>query len=479
MRRVLSCYGDPLLILSPFPLCSPQTRELCQDSPQYSHHRKGFSTSFLFKSVQRIRFAHARWQCRVLRILDNNCLFDKCICLLVASELDAPLVEVIYIEKERIQQTTRGILNHYSPWHVAHSEASLGWGGQERRILTELIGFQRRRSKVAMLTPAHSQLSERVRESGVPVFPINVHRLRLPFEMIRLSLWLKRNKIQILNTHSSRDGYLVGMAGRLAGTPLLIRSRHIDVEYPNPRVSRHAFTTFADHILTTSQKITNHLRSTFNLSSENITTLPTGIDLSLYNPHGQQADLGNTKTEPCVGMVSVLRSWKGHSVFIEAARLLRERRVSSRFMIVGGGPQQSNIEKLIDESRLAGQVTLAGHREDIPEVLRALDVLVIPSTKHEGIPQIGLQAMACGTPVVGSDVGGIPEIIQPGKTGRITRAGDGEQLANAIAEALTNTEATSRMADHGRMMVEREHGIERMLDQLDSLYLRLINFNRG
>ena len=367
-------------------------------------------------------------------------------------------------------RTHTGILNHHPPWHIAHSEASLGWGGQERRILTELTGFQQRRSKVTALTPAHSKLTGRAREAGIPVYPINVHRLRLPFEIIRLSRWLRRNKIQVLNTHSSRDGYLLGLAGRLAGTPLLMRSRHIDVDYPNPWVSKHAFTTFADHVLTTSHKITTHLRSTFHLSPENITTLPTGIDLAAFTPHGNRTPLGSSKTGPCVGMVSVLRSWKGHPVFIEAARLLRERGISSQFAVVGGGPQQTNIKRLIGESGLAGQVVLTGHREDIPAVLRALDVLVIPSTGHEGIPQIGLQAMACGTPVVGSDAGGIPEIVRDGETGRIVAAGDAEQLANAIAEALTNKKATQRMADCGREMVKRKHGIERMLDVLEQIY---------
>ena len=351
-----------------------------------------------------------------------------------------------------------------------HSESSLGWGGQECRVLSELTGFRARGCKVSLIAPSSAQVLTRAKSNGVGTTIMNFSRLRFPFTAVRAALALRRADVEVLNTHSSRDGYLMGLAARLAGTPLLIRSRHIDVDYPNPRISRHAFTTFADHVVTTSQKITDHLRSTFHLSAGRITTLPTGIDLSWFTPDGDRASLGDSEADYCVGMVSVLRSWKGHPVFIEAARLLRDRGVSCMFAIVGSGPQGGNIKKIVGEYGLSGKVVLTGHREDIPAVLRALDVLVIPSTGHEGIPQIGLQALACGTPVVGSDAGGIPEIIRHGETGRIVAAGDAELLANAIAEALTDTGATNRMADCGREMVEREHGIDNMLDQLEKIY---------
>ncbi len=358
-------------------------------------------------------------------------------------------------------------------WRIAHSEASLGWGGQERRILTELTGFHSRHARVTLMAPEKSEIFRRANAEAISVVPINVHRLHLPFEAVRLTRWLKRNQVQVLNTHSSRDGYLLGLAGRMAGTPLLIRTRHIDVDYPNPRISRHAFTTFADHVLTTSQKITDRLRATFQLSAERITTLPTGIDLTAFIPRGGRAELGDVNAkneEPWVGMVSVLRSWKGHPVFIEAARLLRERGVKAQFAIVGTGPQHNYIVRLIEENGMSEHIHLTGYREDVPGILRALGVLAIPSTGHEGIPQIGLQALACETPVVGSDAGGIPEVIRPGETGLIVPAGDAMQLANAIEAALVDSKITRHIAENGRRLVEQHHGQEHMLDRLENIY---------
>jgi len=360
---------------------------------------------------------------------------------------------------------------------IVHSEASLGWGGQEHRVLAELKGFHQRGAWVALLAPEHSEVFQRAREAGIEVQILDIRKSRYPFTALRLKRWLRANNVQVVNTHSSRDGYLVGAAARLARVPLLIRSRHIDVSYPHPWISRHAFTTFADHILTTSEKIAGHLKSTFNLADDHVSTVPTGIDLNRFAPEGPKADLfekGNPDQHPVVGMVSVLRSWKGHSVFLEAAKLLKAQGVKARYVIVGEGPVRESILQKISECNLSVETLLMGYREDIPEVLRALDVLAIPSTGHEGIPQIGLQALACGTSVVGSDAGGIPEIIQPGETGRIVKTSDAAQLANAIEAALAEKKATQRMVENGRQLVEQHHGLDHMLDRLEDIYQRQI-----
>jgi hypothetical protein len=123
-------------------------------------------------------------------------------------------------------------------WRIVHSEASLGWGGQEHRVLAELKGFQQRGAWVALLAPGHSEVFQRAREAGIKVQILDTRKSRYPFTALRLKRWLRVNDVQVVNTHSSRDGYLVGAAARLARVPLLIRSRHIDVDYPKPRISR-------------------------------------------------------------------------------------------------------------------------------------------------------------------------------------------------------------------------------------------------
>src|SRR4029434_2200133 len=94
-----------------------------------------------------------------------------------------------------------------------------------------------------------------------------------------------------VNTHSSRDAWLVGVAARLARVPFVVRTRHIDVSYPQRRLSRHAFTTLTDHVVTTSRKTTAHFQEVFGLPDDRISTVPTGIDLDQFSPTGAKADL--------------------------------------------------------------------------------------------------------------------------------------------------------------------------------------------
>lgn len=343
--------------------------------------------------------------------------------------------------------------------------------------MAELEGFRRRGHAVWLLAPVASEIHRRARLAGLPGCGLEVARWRYPVETLSWARWLRRERVEILNTHSSRDGWLLGLAGRLARVPLLVRTRHIDVDYPNRWISRHAFTTFADHVLTTSRKITAHLQQRFGLPDDRVSTVPTGIDVERFSPEAPVATLRpdwQGQGLPLIGMVSVLRSWKGHQTFLDAARHLRVGGAPLGFVIVGEGPIRAQIEGWIRERQLEHCVHLTGHREDVPSVLRALSVLVIASTRHEGVPQVGLQALAAMTPVVGSDVGGTPEIIREGDTGRIFPAGDAAGLAARIREALTEVETTRGQVARGRRLAVEQHSLEAMLDQLETVYRRRV-----
>ena len=139
-----------------------------------------------------------------------------------------------------------------------------------------------------------------------------------------------------------------------------------------------------------------------------------------------------------------------------------------------GGGQVEYFKNLARAEGVDDRVMFTGYREDVPEILRALNVLAIPSTRHEGVPQIGLQALACGTAVVGSDVGGIPEIVREGETGRIFPVNDAARLAARIQETLTQPEQTTHMAGRGLALVKAEYSFEAMLDKLEVIYRRYL-----
>lgn len=341
--------------------------------------------------------------------------------------------------------------------------------------MAELIGFQKRGCPVSLIAHPQSQVFKRAQEAGITTQTCSFDRRLLPYEVLRLALWLRREKVQIVNTHSSRDGWVAGLASRLAGVPFLLRTRHIDVIDRSPRISKRKFTLLSDHALTTSQKITDHICSTYHLPGSRVSTLPTGIKLNLFEFSGPKAELPvrtGTGAPPVIGMVSVLRSWKGHEVFFDAIRRLREAGRDFQYVVVGGGAPIEIYAAMAQALGVGDCVNFTGHREDIADVLHALDVLCIPSLKHEGVPQIGLQALACGTSVVGSECGGIPEIILEGQTGRIFPIGDAAAMAARIAEAIDHPERTQQMSRAGRALVEKHYSLDNMLDQLENIYMR-------
>ena len=368
------------------------------------------------------------------------------------------------METELIEQDRR--------WRIAHSEFSTGWGGQERRIMAELSGFQKRGHQVWLIAPPQSQIYVRAQAAGIPAVPFRPGKFYFPFEAVRLARWLQRNQIQILNTHSSRDGWLLGIAGRLARVPFIVRTRHFDVPVANRWLSGFVFRKLADHILTTSPKVTEHFKNYFRLPADRVSTLATGVDTKQFSPDGEAAELvpaAQSKNLPLIGIVSIIRLAKGHATLMEAARILKDDGLAAHYVIVGEGPSRAPVEKKIRELKLEDCVTFTGQREDIPAVLRALKILVIPSL-HEGIPQVGLQALACKTPVIGSNAGGIPEIIRDGETGIIFPAQDAHALAAAIRETLADQDKTHARCERGRALVEASHGLDAMLDKLDALY---------
>ncbi len=340
--------------------------------------------------------------------------------------------------------------------------------------MAEVGGFGRRGCDVWVGAPVEARLHQRAQVAGFHTVPLGTGKLQFPFSVLKLAAWLRRERIDILSPHSSRDAWIAGIAGRLARVPLIVRYRHFDVPIRHPWMSRTVYGTLADHVITTSPRITETLRGLFRLPESRVSTIATGIDLERFHPEGPKAQLHFAGLEPgvpLIGMVGIFRRAKGHPILLEAAARLRKEGFAAHYLLVGEGPMLEATRRRVQELGLQSEVTFTDEREDIPEILRSLSLLVMPSL-HEGIPQVGLQALACGTPVVGSDVGGIPSIIRPGETGRLVPTEDPAALASRIREVFAEPEETRRLSAQGRRLVEQEHGLERMLDRVQEIYLR-------
>lgn len=358
-------------------------------------------------------------------------------------------------------------------WRIVHSEASMGWGGQERRVVLEMEGFRRLGADARLIADKDSGIWREARARGFETFRCSPKRHLHLTEFFRVRRWLLGFQPHVVNTHSSRDGWVVGLAARAARVPFIVRSKHFDVPISSPWLSRIVYARLADHVIATSPAIVTRMAAALSLPEAHFTTMPTGVDLGRFHPDGPQAALRELARIPAgvplIGTVSILRRAKGHRHLIDALRLLLDSGRRLHCFIVGDGPVRQEIADHVRASNVGDHVTLMGNRDDVPEILRALDILLMPSL-HEAIPQAVLQAFACGTPVIGSDVGGIPAIVRPGETGRLVPPGDAPALAEAISVALDQPEETRRLSTHARHLVATEHSLDRMVERLDALY---------
>jgi glycosyltransferase involved in cell wall biosynthesis len=359
-------------------------------------------------------------------------------------------------------------------WRILHSESSLGWGGQEVRVLAELEWMRAQGHWVAL---AAHPLSAIAREAGavrIPFYPLHTHKALLPFEIARLAAWLAWHRVQVVNTHSSNDGWLAGVAARLALRPILIRTRHIEVDYPNRFFSGLAYRVLPDHVITTSQRIADRLTEQLQVPCERVTSVPTGVDLKRFRvdePGTLRQQLGLPPQVALVGMISVLRSWKGHATFLDAAaQLLSSSSRPVHFVIAGDGPGRDELANKTVRDPWKNHVTLLGHRTDVPQVLASLDVLALPSLAHEGIPQIILQAQAMARAIVATTIGGIPEVIEDGVNGLLIPPGDPAALAEKITLLLDDPALRVRLGHAARQEIEAHHSLDAMGERLLALY---------
>jgi glycosyltransferase involved in cell wall biosynthesis len=279
--------------------------------------------------------------------------------------------------------------------------------------------------------------------------------------------------VDILNTHSSLDSWVGMLALMGMQKPRLVRTRHLSTPVKGSWPTRWLYQS-PKGIITTSQGIKELLQQRVGVDPERVFSIPTGVSLTEFAP--RQADpslrvrLQIPENSFIWGMVSVLRSWKGHLYALEALRELLDAGLPTYLVVVGEGPYRSLIEPKIQELGVEGQVRLVGYQEDVAPWLALMDVVVMASYAHEGVPQAALQALALGKPVVGTYVGGIPEVIIPGKTGLLAPPKDSHALAAALRQLWEHPEQRSEMGRQGRNLVAQKYSLEQMAVAVEAVY---------
>ncbi|HXX52975.1 MAG TPA: glycosyltransferase family 4 protein [Thermodesulfovibrionales bacterium] len=356
---------------------------------------------------------------------------------------------------------------------VLHTESSKGWGGQENRTLKESTGLQKLGVRVILLCQPGSTLAEKARSEGIEVRTCGMRKHYDVSAIAYILRLIAREKVDVVSTHSGRDSFLAGIAGRLSlRRPVIVRTRHIAM----PITSKMTYSILPHIVMTTSEYVRQYLIGK-GIASERVVTVHTGIDLSLFDPDATagtlRGELGLKQDIPLIGTVAIMRLKKGYHILLDAAQEVLRHVPGTVFVFVGDGPQKKNIERKIDNMGLSEKVLMLGLREDVPSVLKSVDIFVLP-TLQEAHGGVFVEAMAMGKPVIGTDVGGVGEVIRDGINGYLVRPNDAPLLAGAIVTMLRDKERAALMGREGRKMVQEGFTVEKMCETIYALYSSLI-----
>lgn len=339
------------------------------------------------------------------------------------------------------------------------------------RCLTEARWLRELGWRVLVAARPRSSILARAQRAGVEALSLPMRGAwDLPAVLSLVGL-IRRERVALIHTHSSVDAWVGGMAGRLARIPV-VRSRHVSI--PIRRGVNPVYTRLADRIVTSGEAI-RRLVVEAGVSPARVVAIPAGVDLDEFRPRArgdrirQEFDLSG----PVIGSIAMFRGSKGHDLLLEAFDHLRGEFPTARLLLVGDGLRRAWVESLARERDMKDRVVFTGVREDVPELLGAMDCFALASTRTEGVPQSLLQALAAGVPVVASSVGGIPEVLQDGITGLLVPPGDAQALALALRLILRDPESSGRRAEAGRALVAEKFSRTVVMERLVALYREL------
>jgi glycosyltransferase involved in cell wall biosynthesis len=245
------------------------------------------------------------------------------------------------------------------------------------------------------------------------------------------------------------------------------KSRHLAVDRALAAASRR--------VVCVSEAVRAFYRDRARIPEEKLTVILNGIDLAPFDAPVDvpqtRADLRLNGHAPVLTVVARLLPEKGHRYFLEALASLRRQYPAAVGLVVGDGAVRGELEALAGRLGLTGEgVRFLGERRDVPEILAATDVFVLPSSVREGLSISLLEAMAARRATVVTDIGGNRETVEDGVSGRIVPPGDAEALARAFAEILRDPAAGTRMGLAARARVERDFSVTRMVQATQDLY---------
>jgi len=325
---------------------------------------------------------------------------------------------------------------------------------------------------------------EQIRVVEIPelVRPLNPIRDLQAF--LKLYRWMHRERFDLVHAHSTKAGLLGRLAARLAGVPIVLFTAHGWAFTEGRTYWKRWLLAQAERL---AAKATTKIICVSERDRELALQFHVGRPDQLVVIHNGIDPQPFTRADGA----RVRRQWglEGTAVLTSVGRLVPQKDPltllkaiqnlsKGKLILIGDGPLQPRVERFIRRNGLANRVILAGERRDIPEILAASDVFVLPS-RWEGLPLTIIEAMMVGLPVVATRVSGVPELVEDGVTGFLVPSGDPQGLAKALQQLLDDEELRRRMGEAGRQRALGNFTLDRMLHETHRVYEKVVGLRFG
>jgi glycosyltransferase involved in cell wall biosynthesis len=362
---------------------------------------------------------------------------------------------------------------------------SLPQGGAEQLLVTlaTYIDSAAYDLRVCSLHPLDesSSIVQALRKRCVPIYSLGGPLRHDPRHVLRLAALVRRQRIDVVHTHLPYANTIGTVAGALTRRPVIATLHNIRDAHRSRRWSKQILKMWALRwgprvIIACAPEVGAAARARLHPPPRKLIVVPNGIDVAAFRDH-DHADARATRREllgehagPLIVSVGNLVPGKGHQYLVTATARLLEHYPDVRVVIVGRlDRNEASVRQAIAAHGLMDRVLLAGQRRDVAAVLKAADLFALPSL-WEGLPLALLEAMAAGTPVVATSVGGVTGVVEDRVTGRLVPPASAEALAEAMLEALAQPCIARRRADAARAHIQATYAAEVWARRIETIY---------
>jgi len=326
-------------------------------------------------------------------------------------------------------------------------------------------------------------VAQQIRQLGIPVVGLRMHKGWRVDALWRLYRLIRSQPIDILHCWMFHADIMGRLVGKIANVPVVIGSRRSIAIGGARREQLKRWTAMLDdHVIAVCEMARAAEITRTGAAPEKVTTIYNGIDSMPYNISLERAQqmrqmLGILEDALVVGTVGRLHPVKGYRYLLQAWPAIQQRVPRAKLLIIGDGELRADLEEQAHDLQIAEQLIFTGTRRDIPELLATMDLFILPSL-WEGMPNVILEAMAAGVPVLATEVGGTTEIIVDPAYGQLIPPKDPDALATAAIALLVDDKRRQQMARAGQQLVKEEFSIQRTASATLSLYEKLLDISR-